>query len=84
MVEVLRKPDIVSIFETLMRYLFAADSKINYEMVRTTIERSEATEGIERVMSIAEELIQKGRQEAAKRVVRRVPSSAGFRPFRSY
>ena len=64
LVELLRRQDVVGIFETLLRYLFAADSSVSFETVRTMIERSEAAQSKERVMSIAEELIQKGRKEA--------------------
>ena len=63
LVEVLRRPDIVGIFETLLRYLFAADSTVSFEAIRSTIDRSSTAQTKDRVMSIAEELIAKGRHE---------------------
>ena len=61
--EVLRAQDVTGLFEALLRYLFAADTQMDYETARRAIERSAATATRENIMSFEQQLIEKGRQE---------------------
>ena len=61
--EVLRAQDVTGLFEALGRYLFAADTQMDYETARRAIERSAATATRENIMSFEHQLIEKGRQE---------------------
>jgi len=61
--EILRQEQAPGIVETLLRYLMAADSDLDFETVRRAMEQGHSRETQDQVMSIAEELMEKGRQE---------------------
>jgi predicted transposase YdaD len=52
--------------EVFLRYLVAVDSDVSYGRLRQALDNAQAEELSKTIMSIAEELIQKGRQEGRK------------------
>ena len=61
--EVLRAQDVTGLFEALLRYLFAADTQMDYETTLRAIERAATSTTRENIMSIEQYLIEKGRQQ---------------------
>ena len=61
--EVMQAQDVTRLFEVLLRYLFAADTQMDYETTLRAIERAATSTTRENIMSIEQYLIEKGRQE---------------------
>jgi predicted transposase YdaD len=61
--ELLQQQEPSGILEVFLRYLVAVDSDVNYGRLCQALDKAQAEELSQAVMSIAEELIQKGRQE---------------------
>jgi len=61
--ELLQQEHVPGIVETLLRYLMAADSSLDLEQVSRAISSAQNDEIKNRIMSLAEKLIEKGRQE---------------------
>jgi len=65
--DLLRQRQTTGIVETLLRYLLGADSRLGFERLGRTLKKREATETRDRIMSIAQELIERGRREGSAR-----------------
>jgi predicted transposase YdaD len=61
----LHEHEATGILETLLRYLVAADSDLNLRTVQRALASAPATRN--RIMSIAEQMMQKGRQEGIQK-----------------
>ena len=58
--EVMQVQDVTRLFEVLLRYLFAADTQMDYETTLRAIERAATSTTRENIMSIEQYLIEKG------------------------
>ena|SRR5438093_11049029 len=61
--KLLQQEHVPGIVETLLRYLLPADSSLDLEKVGRAITGAQSDEIKSRIMSLAEKLIEKGRQE---------------------